>query len=354
MIIFIIIVMRLFASKKTSAAALVACIWAAASVSMQAADAAQVNVYTERQPAFLKGIFAAFTAKSGIEVEVLYVDKGLVERLASEGSASPADVAIFTDFGRLDDMAQRGLARTIGSPAVEAAVPAWLRDPLDRWTALTRRARLIYVRNDEPDPPTLYDDLAAPGLVKAVCLRSGTHPYNIALIADYIGRHGEDQALAWLTGIAANLAREPQGNDRAQIKGVAAGECRYGIANSYYYFKMKNSADALEREAAGKVQWSVPVFAGGGTHVNISGIAMVRHAANIDEARELIEFMVGREAQAQYAAENFEIPVREDVAMPPELAEASARIASDTQDLAAIGRLRIRASQLAVEAGLAK
>ncbi len=207
MIIFIIIVMKSFTGKKSAAGALVACIWAFAAAGSPAAYAAQVNVYTERQPVFLKGIFAAFTARTGIEVEVLYVDKGLVERLASEGSASPADVAIFTDIGRMDDMAQRGLAGAIGSAAVKAAVPAWLRDPQDRWTALTRRARLIYVRTDEPDPPALYDDLAAPGLGKAVCMRSGTHPYNIALIAAYIGRNGEDKALAWLRGLVANLAR---------------------------------------------------------------------------------------------------------------------------------------------------
>ena len=319
-----------------------------------AAQADQVNVYTERQPVFLEEIFAAFTAATGIEVEALYLDKGALERLASEGKASPADVIVLTDIGRLHELGRRDLSAPVTAPEVLEAVPAWLRDPQGRWIALTRRARLVYVRNDEAQQPGHYEDLAAAGMEDTLCLRSGSHPYNVALFAAYLGRYGEEKTLAWLSGLARNLAREPQGNDRAQIKGVASGECRYAIANSYYYFKMLNSDDPAERRAAAQVRLIAPTFVGGGTHVNVSGAALARHAPHPDAAVELIKFMVGRQAQRIYAQANFEMPVREDVSMTGQLAAVSSLLESDTQQLAEIAQLRGRASQLAVEAGLAK
>ena len=319
-----------------------------------AVHARQVNVYTERQPVFLEGIFAAFTDATGIEVEVLYVDKGAVERLASEGEASPADVIVLTDIGRLHELVRQDLTAPVSSPEISAAVPAWLREPQGRWIALTRRARLVYVRNDEQQVPEHYETLAADGMEGTVCLRSGSHPYNVALFAAHLGRHGEERTLEWLAGIRRNLAREPQGNDRAQIKGVASGECRYAIANSYYYFKMINSDDPAERSAAAQVRLTASSFVGGGTHVNVSGAAVARHAPHPAEALALINFMVGRQAQMMYAENNFEMPVRDDVALTGDLAAASAMIESDTQDLAQIGQMRSHASQLAVTSGLAK
>ena len=316
--------------------------------------AEQVNVYTERQPVFLEEVFAAFTETTGIEVEVLYVDKGAVERLDSEGSASPADVIILTDIGRLHELKKRQLTAPIDSPEIMAAVPARLRDPQGEWIALTRRARLVYAHKDEKRIPEHYEDLAAAGIEKSLCLRSGTHPYNVALFAGYLGRHGEEKTLQWLAGLRGNLAREPQGNDRAQIKGVATGECRYAIANSYYYFKMLNSKDPAEREAAAQVRMIASSFVNGGTHVNVSGAGIARHAPNPDAALALLSFMVGSRAQGIYAALNFEMPVRDDVALSGELAAASELIEADSQELAQIAQLRSQASQLAVQAGLAK
>ncbi|MCY4325838.1 MAG: extracellular solute-binding protein [Betaproteobacteria bacterium] len=321
---------------------------------MAAASADQVNVYTERQQVFLDDIFAAFTEATGIEVEALYIDKGAVERLASEGEASPADVIILTDIGRLHEVVKQELSAPADSPEVQAAVPAWLRHPQGLWVALTRRARLVYAHNDEQQLPAHYEDLAAAGMEGSLCLRSGSHPYNVALFAAYLDRYGEEKALGWLSGLNQNLAREPQGNDRAQIKGVASGECRYAIANSYYYFKMLNSDDSAERDAAAQVQLVAPTFVDGGTHVNVSGAAIARHAPHPEAALALINFMVSSQAQKIYAERNFEMPVREDVAMTGQLADASALIESDSQQLADIAQLRSEAARLAVEAGLAK
>lgn len=307
--------------------------------------AASVNVYTERQPVFLEDIFEAFEQESGIEVNVLYLDKGAVERLRSEGSHSPADVVIVADVGRLSQLDKNGLVQPIRSAVVESVVPGSLRHPKGHWTALSKRLRVVYVPGDAASGPQSFNELGDADLGGKICIRSGAHPYNIALIAASINHHGEQETEKWLQGVKGNLARKPQGNDRAQIKGVASGACDMAVANLYYYFKMLAGSDADEREAAGKVRWLPVGFADRGAHVNVSGAAIAKHAANFEEAMALVEFMVGEKAQAMYANNNGELPVRGDIEMPGRLSAAHAT-KNDTLSLQAIAKKRELASRL--------
>ena len=314
----------------------------------QIAQAATVNVYTERQPVFLENIFAKFETATGTTVRVLYLDKGVIERLRHEGINSPADAVIVADIGRLSQLATDDLVRPITSTAVTEFVPAWLRHPDGLWTALTKRLRVLYVSKDAVDVPVTYEELSNPRWRGQVCIRSGAHPYNIALIAAYLAHHGREATQEWLQGLKANLARKPQGNDRAQIKGVAFNTCGVGIANLYYFHKMRTSDDPDEREVAAKVKWLTPTLAQVGTHTNISGIAIAKHAPHPQEAKALVEFLVGHQAQLLYATENYELPVRDGVALPAELAAAQ-QVRQDQLQLQQIAEYRAQASALVSE-----
>lgn len=281
-----------------------------------------VNIYTERQLVFLQPILDKFTEATGIDTEVLYLDKGAVERLRNEGANSLADVIIVTDAGRLTKLAEEKLSEPIDNKVVIDSVPAWLRAPDSRWVALTKRHRVLFVARDAQLKINSYEQLSLSSWHGNICLRSGLHPYNINLIAAYIYHHGINQARTWLTGLKNNLARSPQGNDRAQLKGVASGECKVAIANLYYYYKMLNSDDPAEREVAEKVRWIAPQLAGRGVHTNLSGIALAKHAPHRASALALIEYMVGSEAQRLYAFANYELPVRPDTPLPAALQPA--------------------------------
>lgn len=320
---------------------------AVAALSLGAAHAAEVNVYTERQPVFLDGIFEAFERESGIDVNVLYLDKGALERLRSEGEHSPADAVIVADIGRLSQLSEGEVVRPVRSAAVDKAVPAGLRHPDGNWVALSRRFRLLFAHRDA-DPASLprdYSELGSPDLGGSVCIRSGSHPYNVALFAAYLEHSGEAATAEWLRGLKGNLARKPQGNDRAQIKGVASGACDFAVANLYYYFKMLGGSDAGERAVAERVRWVPVTVAGKGVHTNVSGIAVARHARNVAEATRLVEFMVGETAQRMYAFNNGELPVRAGVTMPSGLEEAN-RTRADGLSLQRIAAGRGRASEL--------
>lgn len=317
----------------------------------QLTNAETVNVYTERQQVLLQDILDAFEAQSGHEAKVLYLDKGTVARLRVEGKSSPADVVIVSDVGRLQLLAESGLVQPIVSQVVSQAVPAYLRDPAGLWVALTKRLRVVYVAKAASQSPRSFEEISGPEWRGKVCLRSGTHPYNIALFAAMLNHHDEDYMLQWLAGLKANLARTPQGNDRAQIKGVASGECGVGIGNLYYYFKMLKSTAASEREAAAKVRWVAASVGGVGAHSNISGVALAKHAPHKGAALALIEFMVGPAAQGIYAAANSELPVRVDIDLPAELRGAAAT-KTDSTSLAQIAAKRATASRLVATAGL--
>lgn len=303
------------------------------------AFAKDVNVYSYRQPELVKPLFDAFTAETGINVNVQFLAKGMVEKLQAEGDRSPADVVLTVDISRLSGVVEAGVTQAVTSDILSANIPAEFRDPDGQWFAITSRARVIYASKDrvKDGEVTTYEDLADPKWKGRICTRSGTNAYNLALTSAVIANHGETAAQGWLEGVKANLARKPQGNDRAQVKAIFAGECDISVGNTYYMAKML--ADPEQQPWANSVRIVFPTFEGGGTHMNVSGIAMTKAAPNKENALALMEWLSGDQAQKIYAEANGEYPIN------PKL-EASELVASwgaytpDDTPLAEIAKLR--------------
>ena len=273
----------------------------------------EVNVYSHRQPELIQPLIDAFTAQSGITVNIAFVDKGMVERLVAEGNRTPADLVLTVDIARLSEVVNAGVTQPVDSAVLQANIPAQYRDPGNQWFGLTSRARIIYASKDRvaEGEVTTYEDLADPKWTGRICTRSGTHDYNLALLGAVIAHDGEPAAKAWAEGVQANLARKPAGGDRDQVKAIWAGECDISLGNTYYMGEML--ADPEQAEWANSVRIVFPTFVGGGTHMNISGVAMTKAAPNQDAALKLMEFLSSDAAQKIYAETNHEFPVKPGV-----------------------------------------
>ncbi len=274
-----------------------------------AVQAEEVNVYSYRQPELIQPLLDSFSQDTGIRVNVAFLNKGLVERLVAEGARSPADVVLTVDISRLRALVDAGVTQQVESERLEKNIPEEFRDPGDEWFGLTSRARVVYASKERvaDGEVTTYEDLASDKWKGRICTRSGTHAYNLALTSAMIEHKGEQAAKEWLQGLKDNLARKPQGNDRAQVKAIWAGECDISLGNTYYMGEMLE--DPEQTEWAESVRIVFPTFENGGTHVNVSGMAMVKSAPNREEALKLMEFLSSSKAQAIYAAENYEYPV---------------------------------------------
>lgn len=311
-----------------------------------------VNVYSYRQPSLIEPLLAAFTKNTGIAVNFIFAEKGLVERMTQEGRNSPADVLLSADVGRLVQAADTGLAAPVTEASISDNIPANLRDPAGNWFGLTMRARVAYVAKDRVSEQRLsYEELALPKWKGKVCLRSGQHPYNLALIAAMIAHRGEEKTRNWLEGVKGNLIGKPSGNDRSQAKGVHAGECDVALANTYYMGKMLTNTEEPEQQKwAQSVRIVFPSSPDMGTHVNISGMLLARHAPNRDNALRLMSFLASPEAQRIYAEANFEYPVNSSV-QPSEIVRSFGSLEPDALAVAEIARHEKRASELVDEVG---
>ena len=309
-----------------------------------------VNLYSYRQPFLIQPLIDAFTAETGIPVNLVYARKGLLERLKAEGANSPADAVITSDVGRLSDLAEANLVRPISSPVLSRAVPEHLRHPDGLWYALTTRARVIYASKARvaPGEITSYEGLAEPKWRGRICTRSGKHVYTVALIASMIAHLGEPGAAAWLRGVKANLARRPQGNDRAQVRAVAQGVCDLALGNTYYMGKMMQ--DPKQKAWAEAVTIVFPNQQGRCTHINISGAAVTRSAKHAAAAIKLIEYLAGPAAQANFAAENFEYPVLAGTPLDPVVA-AWGTFKADRIPIAEVAAQRAAAMRLVDRVG---
>ncbi len=307
--------------------------------------AEEVNIYSSRQPQLIDPILEAFTAETGIKTNVVFIKSGMIERLRAEGKRSPADVVLTTDIANLTAIVDAGVTQPVVSEVIDANIPAEYRDPDGNWTGLTMRARIAYTSKDRvaPGEVTSFEDLADPKWKGRICIRSGLHNYNIALVAAMIAHYGEDQTEEWLRGLKANLARKPQGNDRAQIKAVWAGECDVAIGNTYYMGKMLQEPE--QTEWANSVNLVFPTIGGEGAHVNLSGMAMTASAPNKDEALQLMEFLTSGDAQGLYAELNFEYPLLDSV-QPSELVQSWGTFTPDPTPLAEIAKYRPAALRL--------
>ncbi|PRY80450.1 iron(III) transport system substrate-binding protein [Yoonia maritima] len=287
------------------------CLLASACAAVAAPAIADVNIYTTRQPELIQPVMDAFTESTGIAVNLAFVDGGIVERLKAEGDRSPADLVMTVDIANLQQIVDGGVIQPVESDVLTAAVPASLRAEDNSWFGLTKRARIVYASRERvaDGEVTTYEDLASDKWEGRICTRSGVHNYNLALTSAVVAHHGEEGAAEWAAGVRENLARKPEGNDRAQVKAIWAGECDISLGNTYYMGKMLQ--DAEQTEWANSVRIVFPTFENGGTHVNISGVAMTKAAPNREEALQLMEYLVSPEAQSIYAELNYEYPVLE-------------------------------------------
>lgn len=313
----------------------------------------EVNLYSVRQAFLMEPLLQAFTADTGIKVNIVYLKKGMLERLKLEGMNSPADAILTTDIGNLHNHAKADLLQPVKSSALEANIPANLRHPDGLWYGLTVRARVIYAHKDrvKPGEVTTYEDLASEKMKGRVCSRSGKHLYNVSLLASIVANNGRDAAVKWASGLKNSLARKPQGNDRAQVKAVYEGVCDVAIGNTYYMGKMAtNEKSPEQKEWAKSVNIIFPNQNDRGAHVNISGAAVTKSAKNKENAIKLIEYLSGDAAQKQYAMDNFEYPVKAGVALHPMVASWG-DFKSDAVFLSKVADQRTEASKIMDEVG---
>ena len=317
------------------------------------ASAAEVNIYSARKEVLIKPLLDAFTAATGIAVNLVTGKAdALLQRLEREGVNSPADVLLTTDAGRLARAKQAGLLRPIASDALAAAIPAQYRDPDGEWYGLSLRARPIIYALGRVDPATLstYAALAGPEWAGRICVRSSSNIYNQSMLAAFIHHQGAETAEAWATGLVANFARKPQGGDTDQIRAVAAGECDIALANTYSLARLTVSSKPADRAVAAKVAIFWPDQDGFGVHVNISGAGVTKAAGHVEEAVALLEYLAGTEAQRNYAEVVHEYPVRTDVAWS-DTVSAWGRFKADDLNLAVLGINNAEAVRIADRAG---
>ncbi|MGB3502827.1 MAG: Fe(3+) ABC transporter substrate-binding protein [Mesorhizobium sp.] len=317
------------------------------------ASAQTVNIYSYRQPDLIKPVLDAFTAETGIKTEVLFLDKGLEERIAAEGANSPADVILTVDISRLTKAKAAGVTQALDDATVNGNIPAEYRDPEGQWFGLTKRARVVYASKERvAEGPLTYAELADPKYKGKICMRSGQHDYNLALISAAIAHWGEAKTEEWLKGVRANLSRKPDGGDRDQAKAIAAGECDIGLGNTYYVgLMMTNEKDPEQKDWANAVRVVFPTFENGGTHVNISGAALAKNSPNRDNAVKLIQFLSSHNAQQIYAEKNFEYPVEPGLA-PSDIVKGFGDLKADTLSLAEVASHRKAASEMVDRVGL--
>lgn len=301
-----------------------------------------VNIYSYRQPFLINPILKSFTEKTGIKTKVVFAKKGLLERLKREGKFSPADVVLTSNFSLLLQLADEGLTQKVDSKVIKTNVPQSYRDPNQQWIALTKRVRNIYSSKERMGDMSrvTYEELADVKYKGKICTRSGKHPYNLALVSSMIAHHGEVKTRQWLQGIKANLARKPQGNDRAQVKAIKEGLCDISLGNSYYFGKMLE--DKKQRVWADAVNINFPNQDDRGAHINVSGVVMTKYAPHQEGAVKLIEYLTSHNAQKLYASLNMEYPVKNGVELSKMVASWG-EFKEDDVSIAQVAALRKKA-----------
>lgn len=315
--------------------------------------ATEINLYTTREPGLITPLLSQFTEQTNIKVNTVFVKDGLIERVKAEGARSPADVLMTVDIGNLLDLVDAGITQPVESAVLQAAIPSHLRGEDNQWFSLSMRDRVAYVTTERDDISTLtYEDFAAAQWKNKVCIRSGQHPYNTAMIAAMIAHNGMEATEQWLRDVKANLGRKATGGDRDVARDILGGICDLGIANAYYVGHMKNAPAGTDNHKWGAaIKVIRPVFAkSGGTHVNISGAAVAQHAPNKANAIKLLEYLVSDSAQSLYAKANYEYPVKAGVELDPVIASFG-ELKVDSLPLTEIAKHRKHASQLVDKVG---
>lgn len=312
-----------------------------------------LTLYTHRHYDTDQQIFDDFEAETGIKINVVNASADeLIQRLESEGEQSPADLLISVDAGRLVRAKEKDLLQPFESEMIENTVPDYLQDTDNAWVSITKRARIIVFDKDEVEADELstYEALTDEKWNNELLIRSSGNIYNQSLLASIIANNGEEAARDWAEGIVENFARNPQGNDRDQVKAILAGEGNLAVVNTYYLGRLINSSDELERNAGNAVEVFFPNQQGRGAHINVSGIGIAKHSKKAALATQFIEYLLSKEVQEIFAGENYEYPVNPE-AETSELLQSWGSFKEDPLPLQKLGELNQQAVILFDQAG---
>ena len=297
-----------------------------------------IKIYSERQPLLIEPLLKEFEEKTAIKVQWIYSQKGLVQKIILEKNRPVADVYLSSDISRLIDIAEAGATIQLNQGF---QVPSYLQS--DDWVGLTQRARVFFVSDKFANQDLSYEDLIDDQFQGRVCTRSGFHPYNISLFASLLAHHGEEWLRDYLTTLKNNLARKPQGNDRDQVKAIYAGVCDISIGNHYYYFQMMGNEDQKKWLERAKIIF--PNQTNRGTHVNISGIALLKEETR-EISEQLIAFLLSDAAQTVYANDNNEFPVSPTIPVSSQILELGGEVIFDDLELSKIAESRSTVIQI--------
>lgn len=303
-----------------------------------AAQAQELNLYSSRHYETDERLYSDFTDLTGITINRIEGNADeLIARMAAEGANSPADVFLTVDTSRLQRAADMGILQPLDNDLLAERIPANLRDDDGLWFGFSQRARIIFYDTERvATPPQTYLELADPAYEGTVCIRSSTNTYNQTLLASIIENHGEEVARDWAAGIVTNMARDPQGGDTDQLRGLVSGECDISISNTYYMARaLRTEVDGLSTEDRASIAWVFPDQDGNGAHVNLSGGGVAANAPHLEAAVAFMEYLASEQAQAYFSAGNDEYPVVEGVEITPNVAELGDFIADDVS-LAAV------------------
>ena len=321
---------------------------------MGISTANEVNIFSARHYDSDVQLYEKFTQKTGINVNVVSgKDKALQKRIIEEGESSLADLYITADAGRLGAFQEKGMFQKASSQALKKAIPSNFRSPY--WFGIAKRARVIYYDPSRTNPPSSlsYEDLADRKYKGKIVIRKSNNVYNQSLVASLIANNGKKKTAEWAKGLVSNMARKPKGNDRAQILAVAAGEADYAVANTYYIALMLSGKKGPEQQAAAKkVRPFFPNQDGRGTHMNISGGGVLKHAPNKANAIKLLEFLLSKEAQEHIVNNTFEYPMIAGVSPHPLVVNMGLDFKQDLKTkVVNYGKRQADALQVMTEAG---
>ena len=315
----------------------------AASVSAYATTAAaegELNLYSSRHYDTDERLYSDFTDLTGITINRIEgkADE-LIARMQAEGANSPADILLTVDTSRLERAKNAGVLQAIDSAVLEGAIPASMQDSDNQWFGFSQRARIFfYDKTDVTNPPTTYVDLADPAYAGMVCHRSSSNVYSQTLLSAVIENHGADAAKDWAAGVVSNFARDPQGGDTDQLRGLVSGECDIAISNTYYFSRaLRRDVDGLNAEAMDNIGWVFPSQNDEGAHMNLSGGGVAAHAPNKDNAVKFLEYLASAQAQEYFSAGNDEYPAVPGVGLSPSVA-ALGLFRPDAVDLSAVAK----------------
>ncbi|UWQ83679.1 Fe(3+) ABC transporter substrate-binding protein [Leisingera caerulea] len=293
-----------------------------AAIATTATAEGELNIYSSRHYDTDEQLYSEFEEATGITINRIEGNADeLIARMTAEGENSPADILITVDTSRLTRAKDAGVLQSIESDVLETRVPAYLQDEDNQWFGFSQRSRIIFYDKDEvANPPLTYLDLADPAYKGKVCIRSSKNTYNQTLLASIVTHHGADAARSWAEGVVANMARDPQGGDTDQMRGIISGECDIAVANSYYFARAIRKDVKGVSENRDQIGWLFPSQNTEGAHMNLSGGGVAVHAPNKDNAVKFLEYLASDSAQAYFSAGNDEYPAVPGVGLAPSIA----------------------------------